>query len=73
MARTNATNFSGGLQFPYATAAADLFKKEDVQVLAQAVDQHDHTAGKGALITTTPANASITNAMRGPDVASPIC
>lgn len=47
MARTNATNFSGGLQFPYATAAADLFKKEDVQVLAQAVDQHDHSTGKG--------------------------
>jgi hypothetical protein len=47
MARTDATNFAPPLQFPYATAATDLFKKEDVQVLAQAVDQHDHTAGKG--------------------------
>lgn len=47
MARTTATNFSGGLQFPYATAATDLFKKEDIQTLAQAVDQHDHSTGKG--------------------------
>lgn len=47
MARTNATNFSGALQFPYATAATDLFVKEDVQTLALAVDQHDHTSGKG--------------------------
>ena len=69
MARTNATNFTGGLQFPYATAAADLFKKEDVQVLAQAVDQHDHTTGKGVAVNTTPANASITNAMLASDVA----
>src|SRR6478736_5860550 len=58
MARTNATNFSGGLQFPYATAATDLFKKEDVQTLALAVDGHDHSAGKGltlpsGLITST--------------------
>ena len=69
MARTNATNFSGGLQFPYATSATDVFKKEDVQTLAQAVDQHDHTTGKGHSVNTTPANASITNAMLGPDVA----
>lgn len=47
MARTTATNFTGGLQFPYATAATDLFKKEDVQTLALAVDGHDHTSGKG--------------------------
>ena len=49
MARTTATNFTGALQFPYATAAADLFKKEDVQTLALAVDQHDHTTGKGLI------------------------
>ena len=67
MARTNATNFSGGLQFPYATAATDIFKKEDVQVLAQAVDQHDHTAGKG--LSVAPANASITNAKLASDTA----
>jgi hypothetical protein len=36
-------------------------------VLAQAVDQHDHTAGKG--ISVSPANASVTNAKLGPDVA----
>jgi hypothetical protein len=67
MARQNATNFTGGLQFPYATAATDLFKKEDVQTLALAVDQHDHTAGKG--LSVAPAAGSITNAMLGPDVA----
>ena len=61
MARTNATNFSGGLQFPYATAAADLFKKEDVQVLAQAVDQHDHTTGKGVTVPISTNASLLTN------------
>jgi hypothetical protein len=67
MARTTATNFSGGLQFPYATAATDVFKKEDLQTLAQAVDQHDHTAGKG--VSVAPANASVTNAKLASDTA----
>jgi hypothetical protein len=53
MARLVATNFTGGLQFPYATAAADLFHKEDVQTLALAVDGHDHTAGKGLPVVLT--------------------
>jgi hypothetical protein len=57
MARTVATNFTGGLQFPYATAAADIFKKEDVQTLALAVDQHDHGTGKG-LAVTGPVNGA---------------
>jgi hypothetical protein len=57
MARTTATNFSGALDFSYATAAADLFKKEDVQTLAVAVDAHDHSAGKGLAIA--PAAGSI--------------
>ena len=51
MARLTATNFSGVIQFPYATAAVDLFKKEDVQTLALAVDQHDHASGKGLAVT----------------------
>jgi hypothetical protein len=64
MARTNATNFTGPLQFPYATAAADLFKKEDIQTLAQAVDQHNHSAGKGLVLDPTAIPAgSITSAM----------
>ena len=64
MARTNATNFSGGLQFPYATAANDVFKKEDVQVLAQAVDQHTHAAGLGhQLAAGAIPNGTITSAM----------
>jgi hypothetical protein len=62
MARTTATNFSGGLQFPYATAGTDAFKKEDVQTLAQAVDQHDHSTGKG-LILPVAAIPPITSAM----------
>jgi hypothetical protein len=45
------------LQFPYATAAADIFKKEDIQTLAQAVDQHDHSTGKG--LALAPASGSI--------------
>jgi hypothetical protein len=64
MTRQNATNFSGGLQFPYATAGTDLFMKEDVQVLAQAVDQHNHTSGKGlALAAGAIPNGTITSAM----------
>jgi len=50
VARTLATNYTGTLQFPYATAGTDLFKKEDVQTLALAVDQHDHSSGKGLFI-----------------------
>ena len=67
MARTVATNFSGALQYPYATSATDVFKKEDIQTLALAVDQHDHTAGKG--LSVAPTAGSVTNAMLGPDVA----
>src|SRR5215471_502110 len=59
MARLTATNFSGALQFPYATAGTDLFKKEDVQTLALAVDQHDHSSGKGPAL----AAGSITSGM----------
>jgi hypothetical protein len=50
-----------------ASAATDVFHKEDIQVLAQAVDQHDHTAGKGKSVA--PVAGSITNAMLGSDVA----
>lgn len=61
MARTVATNFSGALQYPYATAGTDLFHKEDVQVLAQAVDQHDHSAGKGPAISASGIAAGAIN------------
>src|SRR5215471_2337362 len=77
MARLTATNFSGALQFPYATAGSDQFQKEDVQVLAQAVDQHNHTTGKGLPLTTgSIPNGTITSAMiadgtiTGTDIAS---
>ena len=76
MARTSATNYTAQ-PFTYATAGTDIFKKEDVQVLAQAVDQHDHTTGKGLAI---PAGAipagTITSAMiadgtiQGADIAN---
>jgi hypothetical protein len=62
MARTNAVNFSGALQFPMANAATDLFKKEDVQTLALAVDGHDHSSGKG-LVLPASAIPLITSAM----------
>jgi hypothetical protein len=67
MARTVASNFTGGLQFPYATTAADIFKKEDVQTLALAVDQHTHGTGLGAALAPLTAasipNGLITSAM----------
>lgn len=59
MARTTSTNFTAGLDFTLATAGTDLFKKEDVEVLAQAVDLHDHTSGKGLALP----NGYITSAM----------
>lgn len=62
MARTTAANFAGGLQFPMANAASDLFKKEDVQTLALAVDGHDHSTGKG-LVLPASAIPPITSAM----------
>jgi hypothetical protein len=67
MTRRTANNFAGALQFPYADAAADLFHKEDVQTLAQAVDQHTHATGLGAPIAPLTAasipNGLITSAM----------
>jgi len=77
VARTNATNFTGPLQFPYANAGTDIFKKEDVQTLAQAVDQHDHTTGKGLpMAAGSIPNGTITSAMiadgtiQGADIAT---
>ena len=61
MARTNAVNFSGALQFPMASAATDLFHKEDVQTLAIAVDQHDHTTGKGVTVPISTNASLLTN------------
>jgi hypothetical protein len=37
--------------FSRATAATDIFKKEDVQNLAAAVSTHDHTSGKGLVLS----------------------
>ena len=45
--------------FSRATAATDLFKKEDVQQLAAAMSTHDHTTGKGLALPS----GYITNAM----------
>jgi hypothetical protein len=48
MARSAATNYtSAGEAFEKATAASDAFEKGDVQMLAEAVDQHAHEAGRG--------------------------
>lgn len=50
--------------FSRATAATDLFKKEDVQNLAAAVSTHDHSSGKGLPLTAGAIpNGSITSAM----------
>src|SRR5262252_529729 len=77
MTRQNATNFTNPLQFPYANAGTDVFMKEDVQVLAQAVDQHNHTSGKGLQLAAGAIPAgTITSAMiadgtiQGADIAS---
>jgi hypothetical protein len=49
--------------FSRATAATDIFKKEDVQNLASAVSTHDHTSGKGlALAAGSIPDGTITSA-----------
>jgi hypothetical protein len=50
--------------FSRATAATDIFKKEDVQALAAAMSTHDHSAGKGLVLSagSIPAG-SITSTM----------
>lgn len=64
MARTTATNFTGPLQFPYATAGTDIFQKGDIQTLALAVDQHTHAPGLGLPVAAAGiAAGSITSAM----------
>jgi len=50
--------------FSRATAATDLFKKEDVQKLAEAMSGHDHTTGKGLILGAgSIAAGTITGAM----------
>lgn len=51
MTRTISTNFGApGTSFPKADAQGDPFLKEDVQDLAAAVDDHDHSAGRGLAV-----------------------
>ena len=59
MARTNSVNFTGANQFPMASAGTDIFKKEDVQVLAKSTDLHDHSPGLGLPVSAAsiPAGA----------------
>lgn len=51
MTRTTSTNFTGANSFPKANAADDLFLRADIQDLAAAVDAHNHTMGKGVVIS----------------------
>jgi hypothetical protein len=49
--RTVSTNFgTPGTSYPMADAGTDPFLKEDVQDLANAVDDHDHSAGRGLAV-----------------------
>src|SRR5262252_9445345 len=59
MARTNSVNFTGANQFPMASAGTDIFKKEDVQVLAKSTDLHDYSPGLGLPVSAAsiPAGA----------------
>jgi hypothetical protein len=45
--------------FSRATDAADLFKKTDVQALAEALSTHDHTNGKGLAVARLAASCPI--------------
>jgi hypothetical protein len=49
--RSTSTNFGApGTSYPMADASGDPFLKEDVQDLAAAVDDHDHSAGRGPAV-----------------------
>lgn len=50
MSRGIAANYVAPYAYTYGTEGPDLFKKEDVQVLAQAHDHHDHSPGLGVPI-----------------------
>jgi hypothetical protein len=50
MARLTSTNYTVN-NFPYATAPNDAFVKDDVQVLALAVENHTHETGKGLKVS----------------------
>jgi hypothetical protein len=45
--------------FSRATAAADIFKKEDVQNLASAMSTHDHSSGKGLPVARLAASVGL--------------
>jgi len=60
MARGTSVNYTGALQFTYATTGPDLFKMTDVQQLAQAVELHTHdAAGKGLGVAGTAIKTAI--------------
>jgi len=61
MARIETDPNYSGPTFSRATAATDLFKKEDVQNLAAAVSTHDHSSGKGLAVPI--GTGQITSAM----------
>jgi len=49
--RSTSTNFgSPGNSYPMADAGDDPFQKEDIQDLALAVDDHDHSTGRGLAV-----------------------
>lgn len=68
MTRQNATNFTApGLQFPYGNADTDFFQAEDVQILAQAVDAHDHSSTLGPAVSRLAAGASVAGPLQFAD------
>lgn len=56
-------NYSTPATFSRATAAADLFKKEDVQALAAAMSVHDHASTKGLAVARIANGAVTTDAI----------
>ena len=75
MSRTTSTNYgTPGTSFPKADASTDPFLKEDIQELADAVDDHDHSAGRGLAVerlgTDVVTQANIANDAVGQDELS---
>lgn len=60
MARVTTTNYNAeaDTQFAWATTGSDFFSRElDLYRLAQAVEEHDHSAGRGLAVTRIAAAA----------------
>ena len=69
MARVTSTNYTTPAAFTWGTASTDLFNQTDLENFAQAMEVHDHTAGKGLAVGRVTATGRLQQ-IQGLPVAS---